>query len=118
MIQETELREQVRRVLRSEAAPIDLYRWVMDRSWNIHKDSSPAAVELSDEVEAALNDFFDGVIDAVHLRSSLLALVPPANVVFMMPIVISEDPRPSRTWHSATSVNSMTQSAHLREVPA
>ncbi len=52
MIVEIELREHIAAALRDQITLHDLYRWLMERSWNMHKDSEPAAVELAADVES------------------------------------------------------------------
>lgn len=75
MIIEQELRSEISRATRGEVSLSDLYAWLMARSWNMHKDSSPAAVELAADVEAL---FFENLGDA-ELRTQLGLLL--GNVV-------------------------------------
>lgn len=74
MIVEHELRGEVARCLSGAITPSDLYRWVLSRGWNMHKDSSEAARELAGAVELV---FFER--EAAHtdddVRKSLAVLV-------------------------------------------
>lgn len=77
MIIDAELRAEIARALRGEVSLNDLYAWLMDRSWNMHKDSAPEAVELAADVEALFFERSDGIISDEQLRSRLGALVNP-----------------------------------------
>lgn len=70
MIIELELQEQIERAIDGEVSLNDLYRWLMDRSWNMHLDSEPPAVQLAADVEALFFDRGDGMLsDAETLRA-------------------------------------------------
>jgi hypothetical protein len=75
MIIEQELREQMLRVLSGQMSLNDLYAWLMDRSWNMHKDSEPPAVELAAEVEALFFERSDGLILDSALLKKLRSLL-------------------------------------------
>lgn len=75
MIIEHELREQIQQALSAASSLNALYEWLMDRSWNMHKDSSPPAVELAAEVEALFFERSDGLLRDDELRIKLAALL-------------------------------------------
>src|SRR5688572_20061753 len=75
MVIEKELRSEISRAVRGEVSLSDLYAWLMSRSWNMHRDSSPAAVELAAAVEALFFKQSDGLLDDATLRDALAALV-------------------------------------------
>lgn len=75
MIIEEELREQILSALSGQSSLGDLYAWLMDRSWNMHKDSKPKAVDLAAEVEALFFERSDGVLNDSDLRVRLSSLV-------------------------------------------
>lgn len=75
MIIEQELREHMQRALSGSISLNELYDWLMDRSWNMHKDSLPAAVELAAEVEALFFKRSDGLIADPDVRSELSSLL-------------------------------------------
>ena len=53
----------------------DLYVWLMSRSWNMHKDSEPAAVELAAEVEALLLERSDGRLGDADVGRRIINLL-------------------------------------------
>jgi len=75
MIIKSELRSEIARALRGESSLNDLYRWLMARSWNMHKDSDPSAVELAASVESLFFQRADGEIDDLAIRSELTELL-------------------------------------------
>jgi hypothetical protein len=80
MIVEFELREQITRALAGHSSLDDLYSWLMSRSWNMHRDSAPAAVQLAGDVESLFFERSDGLRDDDSLRRELSDLLePPAT---------------------------------------
>lgn len=57
MITETEIRDQVFRVLINESSLNELELWLAKRAWNAAAHSQPNAVILVDELEHSLADF-------------------------------------------------------------
>ena len=47
MIHARDIRTNIDAVLRNEMSLEDLSRWIMANSWNMHRDSSPEAVNLA-----------------------------------------------------------------------
>jgi hypothetical protein len=75
MIVEEELRQQMQRALSGELRLSDLYVWVMGRSWNMHKDSTPQACDLTANVECAFAERSAGDITDAELTEQLRALL-------------------------------------------
>lgn len=115
MIIYAELREQIARALRGQVSLNDLYAWLMDRSWNMHKDSDPEAVELAAEVEALFFERSDGIISDEKLRHSMLdlvnnavisiefdenlqAIIRPSLALRVAPLFASPHPEPVRVF--------------------
>jgi hypothetical protein len=74
MIIESELRHEMMRAVRNESSLNDLYRWLMSRSWNMHRDSAPDAAELASEIEALFVERSEGVLSDNELLRQLIAL--------------------------------------------
>jgi hypothetical protein len=74
MVVETQLREEIRRALRGVIAFEDLYDWLVARTWNMDRTSTPRAVELATQVERL---FWDPEIgpDEDRLRRALSGLL-------------------------------------------
>lgn len=89
MIIEQELREQIRLALSGSISLNDLYVWLMDRSWNMHKDSAQSAVELASEVEALFVERSNGHLDDAAMKARLELL--PNELV--LEVNIGEGPR-------------------------
>lgn len=79
MIIELELRQEMTRALKGEASLNDLYSWLMSRSWNMHKDSAPAAIELAADVEVLFFERSSGDIDDAEIRRQLALLLVQAE---------------------------------------
>lgn len=75
MIIERELCVEIRRVLAGEIALNDLYRWLSARTWNMHKDSSPSAIDLACAVEVLFYERGDGDINALETKAQLADLL-------------------------------------------
>ncbi len=75
MIIESELRQQIDAALSGAASLQDLYVWLMARTWNMHRDSAPAAVELAADVEALFFERADGRLTETQLRRDIATLL-------------------------------------------
>jgi len=88
MIIESELRDEMMRAVRGASSLNDLYDWLMSRSWNMHRDSAPAAVELAAEVEALLIERADGVLDSADVMRRIDGLLD--RIVVSAPVDVAE----------------------------
>lgn len=79
MIIERELRSEILSAIRGEVSLSELYAWLMARSWNMHRDSSPAAVELAAAVEALF--FEQSESDDAAILRALAALAAQESFV-------------------------------------
>jgi hypothetical protein len=75
MISENEVRERLARYLRGEIALEQFEDWLVQRSWNMHRDSEPAAQKLVAAIELRLAEHSSGHLDEPSLRSELVPLV-------------------------------------------
>lgn len=75
MIIESELREQMAKAVRHGGHLSDLYSWLMARSLNVHKDSSPSAARLALELESLFFDRSDGELADIDLRRAITVLL-------------------------------------------
>ena len=75
MIIEAELRSKIADALAGESSLDELYSWLMSRSWNMHRDSSPSAVDLAADVEHMFFELSDGVISEDVVRRRLSKLI-------------------------------------------
>lgn len=103
MIDEKELRHQIALALSGRLSLDDLYIWLMSRSWNMHKDSSSAAIALANEVEDLFFDRSEGFLGESSMHSRLASLLHTITwtaevgdaVNAMRPI---QKPRASSSW--------------------
>lgn len=75
MIAELEIREKIGRFLSKEMSLDRFEDWLVQRSWNMHKDSEEAAQKLASAIELRLAEFSNGHLDECALRDELRALV-------------------------------------------
>jgi hypothetical protein len=78
MIDESEIRDRLAALLLSRAFASDLEDfedWLVQRSWNMHRDSGPAAQELAAAIELALAEHSSNHLSPEELRRELLRLM-------------------------------------------
>ena len=75
MIAENQIREQLARYLRGELSRDQFEDWLVQRSWNMHRDSVEAAQKLAAAIELRLAEHSSGHLDEPSLRSELLPFV-------------------------------------------
>lgn len=109
MIIESELRDEMARAVGSAQSLSDLYHWLMSRSWNMHRDSAPAAVELAAEVEAILLERADGIVSDAEARLRIINLLN--NVVVSQPIEVTSDEQ--QYFRHASSARWVAQAVRL-----
>jgi hypothetical protein len=88
MIAEAQIREQIGHYLRGEIS-LDIFEdWLVQRSWNMHKDSGEAAQKLASAIELRLAEHSSGHLDEAELRNELRPFVTS----FTMQIALGEAP--------------------------
>jgi hypothetical protein len=75
MIAEYQIRERLARYLRGENSLDQFEDWLVQRSWNMHRDSGDAAKELVSAIELRLAEYSSGHLDEQSLRSELLPFI-------------------------------------------
>ena len=71
MIIETDVRQQMLAVLERRLPLADFEDWLVGNSWNMHKDSAPAAQALVSTVELALAEYSNKHLSEDELRAKL-----------------------------------------------
>jgi hypothetical protein len=72
MIAENQIRERVARYLVGEISLDELEDWLVERSWNMHRDSDEAAQKLAAAIELRLAEHSSGHLSDDGLRKELL----------------------------------------------
>lgn len=75
MIQESEVRDRLARVVQGELSLFAFENWIEGESWSMHSDSSPQAVDLVSSIHLLLSERDDGLIDERQLRHEFLELL-------------------------------------------
>lgn len=80
MIAENKIRENLGRYLSGELSLDHFEDWLVQRSWNMHKDSDESAQKLASAVELRLAEHSSGHLDDAALRDELRQLLNPKVV--------------------------------------
>ncbi len=75
MIAESQIRQWLARFLNKEVSLDSFEDWLVQRSWNMHVDSSGAAQKLASAIELRLAEYSSGHLDLAQLRRELLPFV-------------------------------------------
>ena len=97
MIAEYQLRQQLAKYLNGEMSLDHFEDWLVQRSWNMHRDSDEAAQKLGSMIELRLAEHSSGHLDEEHLRDEFRPLVTTYSAVvsFGQPVA----PMPSSDAH-------------------
>ncbi|HEV2464551.1 MAG TPA: hypothetical protein VGT04_12175 [Acidobacteriaceae bacterium] len=88
MINESQIRQQLGRYLRGNIS-LDVFEdWLVQRSWNMHKDSDEAAQKLASQIELRLAEHSSGHLDEEAMREEFRAFITK----FTMQIVFNGAP--------------------------
>ncbi len=80
MIAESQIREQLGHYLRGDIS-LDVFEdWLVQRSWNMHKDSDEAAQKLASQIELRLAEHSSGHLDEAALREEFRSFVTKFTV--------------------------------------
>jgi len=71
MITERQIREHLARYLTGGESLDHFEDWLVEQSWNMHRDSSEAAQSLVNEIELRLSEHSDGLLSENALRDEL-----------------------------------------------
>jgi hypothetical protein len=83
MIQENEIRNVLLRYLSGDQSLDALEDWLVQSSWNMHRDSDIASQRLASKIELALAEFNAGHISEPILRRQLRLLASTYEVSFV-----------------------------------
>jgi len=75
MITESQIREHIASFLAGEESLDAFEDWLVQNSWNMHRDSSEAAQQLVAEIELRLSEYSSGHLDEGALRNELRSFV-------------------------------------------
>ena len=75
MIAENQIRGSVARYLRGEISLDQLEDWLVEQSWNMHRDSDESAQRLAGAIELRLAEHSSGHMDELSLQRELLSLI-------------------------------------------
>jgi hypothetical protein len=75
MIAESNIREKLIQFLRNDIS-LDVFEdWLVQQSWNMHKDSNEAALKLASAIELRLAEYSSGHLNECGLRDELRPFV-------------------------------------------
>jgi hypothetical protein len=101
MIEAQEVRSKIASLLRNDISMEDFSQWVVDESWNMHKDSSQVAIDLVSNIHLLLaeHDSHNSVDVRQELESLLYADAVPRLVIsddaISSPVIVSRSAYPS-----------------------
>jgi hypothetical protein len=99
MIRIQELRERLISYIANEISFADFEDWLIDRSWDMHKDSTVEAQELVHSINASIFKYLDGYINERSLKIELVALLKDQTA----DLIVSDTQAPiiRQSWRSA-----------------
>ena len=74
MIDESEIQGKLAAVASGRLSPWDFYGWIQDASWNMHRDSSVAAMALVGDIKLLFEAYYQGAIDEAGLIDRLVTI--------------------------------------------
>jgi hypothetical protein len=80
MISESQIRDNLHRLLRHDLSLDHFEDWIAQQSWNMHKDSSDAAQKLAAAIELRLAEHSSGHLDEPALWEELRQFANPSVV--------------------------------------
>lgn len=75
MITTNEIRDEALRYLKGDVDFEAFEDWLIDHSWNMHKDSAADAQCLARNIEHYIYEYLDGITDEAQLKETLRSLV-------------------------------------------
>ena|SRR5687767_685577 len=107
MISEVEVRRKLFALLRENISLEEFEAWLVPQSWNMHRDSLPAARRLVGEIELSLAEYSNGHLDEDEVREILWSLVNTVSVSLILDPATGASPRSASiltaTWFQAGS---------------
>jgi len=71
MIYASQVRDQLAKYLDDQVSLDDFEDWLVQNSWNMHRDSDQQARDLVAQIELALSEHSSGHLDVDELRTKL-----------------------------------------------
>ena len=105
MIAENQIRELLANYLRGDISLDQFEDWLVERSWNMHRDSDGAAQKLAAAIELRLAEYSSGHLSDNDLRKELV------------PIVTSYNPKLDVDWASESVPTSSSCNSTVQVVP-
>jgi len=81
MITVNQVKNHLASYLANEVSFAEFEDWLLDRSWDMHKDSPDDAQALVNEINASVYDYLDNRVDENYLKSKLRPHLRQYNVV-------------------------------------
>ena len=81
MITVNQIRNQLASYLAREVSFAEFEDWLIDQSWNMHKDSSDEAQQLVNEINTSIYDYLDQRVSEDYLRTKLHPYLQRYNLV-------------------------------------
>jgi hypothetical protein len=75
LIREGAVRERLAQLLDGQFDLAEFEDWLVQASWNMHRDSDPSAQDLVSSIELALAEYSSGHVSSAELRSALASLL-------------------------------------------
>lgn len=104
MIKENEIRVELVKYLAGDQSLDDFEDWLVQQSWDMHRDSDHAAQKLASKVELLLAEHSSAHINETSLKAELRPLVSKYNVSLSLGASAS-----SANVVTSTSSNSMSR---------
>ena len=121
MIAENQIREKLGRYLSNELSLDHFEDWLVERSWNMHKDSCESAQKLASAIELRLAEYSSGHLDEAELRDELRQFVNSYVLSFSfdesMPLVHQESPNNFIAEAKTLVVGFPVRLVHSQETP-
>jgi hypothetical protein len=86
MVSDTEVRERLASFLRNELSLDEFEDWLVEHSWNMHRDSAPDVQDLVSSIELSLFEYSNGHRSEAELRSDLMSFLD--HIVITLQITV------------------------------
>jgi hypothetical protein len=120
MIQEQEVRSHIASLLANEQSIEDFSRWIVDQSWNMHRDSAPAAIGLVSDVQLLIAERDDSALSDEQFLAAVGRLVDQGQMQIRIKVIVCDAPSPSLVLRMKSDVDiksGSSQRAWEREIP-
>jgi hypothetical protein len=84
MISDHDMRERIELVANGDLSLNDFEDWFVEKSRNMHRDSSPEAIDLAESIHLLLSERDDRILDEVHFLKALVSLLASVTYVTVL----------------------------------